>query len=194
MGRNSAVVSGVALLFFALALLVFPLRWLGAMILAITVHEGCHYLAVRLCGGTVRQIRIGINGMSMQIGHLNSWQELICALAGPVGGLLLLFVARWLPRTAICGAFQGLFNLLPIYPLDGGRAIRCASALLISQEISDRFCDAVEMLCLVGILCLGLYGTFRLCLGLMPIGIAALLLQRSFAGKRPCKPGWFSVQ
>lgn len=194
MGHKCGSVSPIALIFLALTLLLLPLPWVGAMLLAMAIHEGSHYLAIRLCGGVAGQIRVGMNGIQMEVGNLNVWQELICALAGPLGGFLLFFTAHWLPRTAVCGGFQSLFNLLPVYPLDGGRALRCCSELLFSPKISARFCRYTEMVCLSGILCLGIYAAFGLRLGLMPIGIALLLFHRSFAGKIPCKPGRFSLQ
>ena len=51
-------------------------------------------------------------------------RELLAVLAGPAGSLLLLSLYRVLPRVAVCAAVQGFYNLLPIEPLDGGRALR----------------------------------------------------------------------
>ena len=190
MGRDggAAVLIGLALF-----LLLLPLRWVAALVIAMTVHELSHYLAVRLCGGKIRRIHAGLNGMRMEVEALPPWQELLCALAGPAGGFLLLLFVRLLPRTAICAAFQSLFNLLPVYPLDGGRAMRCCGELLLPGR-AEGVCKAVEILCLAAILYLGCYGTFVLKLGLLPLGMAAILLQRSIAVKIPCKAGIFSVQ
>ena len=103
-----AVKSGMALILLALAVLVLPLRWLGAVILAAAVHEACHWAAVRLCGGQVHRLSAGVFGAEMTVTGLNAWQELLCALAGPMGGLLLLSLSRILPRTALCAGLQSL--------------------------------------------------------------------------------------
>lgn len=177
-------ISGFALILLALSLLLLPLGWVGGMVLAMAIHEGCHYFAIRLCGGNVHRVNIGVHGIRMEVSGLTNWQELLCALAGPTGGLLLLFAARWVPRTAVCAAFQSLFNLLPIYPLDGGRAVRCFVNQFLSRPKAERLCVWVEAVCLSGILCLGFYGTFALHLGLLPTLVALFFVQRSFSGKR----------
>ncbi len=177
-------VSGAFLILLALGVLILPLQWVCAMVLAAGFHELCHRVAIRLCGGSVPSLLIGIRGARMEATGLDARQELICALAGPVGGLLLLLLTRWLPRTAICAAFQSLFNLLPVYPLDGGRILRCLG-------LSGKFCDGVELFCYIGIAILGVYGTFFLRLGIFPLCVAGFVILRA---KRPCKVGAFSVQ
>lgn len=170
-----AVKSGAALIALALAVLVLPLRWLGAAVLAAAVHEGCHWAAVKLCGGQVHKLSAGLWGAEMTVTGLNAWQELICALAGPIGGLAMLSLSRVLPRTALCAGLQSLYNLLPIYPLDGGRALRCLCAVVLPGRRGERVCGIIQALCLAGIGILGFYGTFFLKLGLFPLVLAAVM-------------------
>ena len=45
--------------------------------------------------------------------------------------LMLILTSNYLPLIALCGAVQGVFNLLPIMPLDGGRILFALSELLL---------------------------------------------------------------
>ena len=163
-------------LLLALALLILPLRWLLAVLLAGAVHELGHYAALRLCGVNVSDLRIGLDGTRMIVGQMGRWQELFCALAGPLAGLGLVLFARWIPRTAVCACMHSTYNLLPVYPLDGGRAVCCICA-------SDRVCRFIEWVCLSLIALAGLYGSIVLRLGILPTAVSALTIHRALTGK-----------
>lgn len=165
------------LIFAALALLLMPLRWLMAMALAAFVHELGHYVALRLCGVEVRDVRIGISGIRMSVGTMSGWQEIICSLAGPLAGLSLLIAGRWLPRTAVCACFHSAYNLLTVYPLDGGRAIRATG-------LRESVCNWIEWICLGAVLGAGIYGSLIKNLGVVPLLMAVVTIHRAIWGKR----------
>ena len=108
----------------ALLLLVLPIRWVAAAVLAAVFHESCHMAAVYLLVGRCEGIRLSARGARMEATLPAFRGELLSILAGPAGSLLLLSLYRVLPRVAVCAAVQGFYNLLPIEPLDGGRALR----------------------------------------------------------------------
>jgi len=161
---------------FALLLLIVPLRWLVAMMLAAAVHELGHYIALRICAVDVLGFEISLHGARLKVGHMGRVQELFCVLAGPLAGLSLLMVANWMPRTAVCGCIHSVYNLLPIYPLDGGRLIRCLG-------IGGKGCRWIEGICLVTIGLCGIYGSLVLRLGLLPALTAIIVIRRALAGK-----------
>lgn len=181
-------------IYFAVLLLLVPLRWIVAAVVSAGVHELFHIAAIRIMGVTVHSLRIGINGTRIQTGPMTQRQELFCALAGPAGGLCLLPLARWMPAVCLCGFIQSLYNLLPVYPADGGRAVRCAAGLLLPQKRAEKVCFVIERLVLTAILLAGLYGTFHMRLGLFPLAVAFLILWGSKKRNNSCKESDCGVQ
>jgi len=111
-------------------------------VLLIFVHEMGHVIANWHYG--VRQsapIFLGIFGAVIFLkGNLrNAWEEAVVGIAGPVIGTLgALACYLWFLKTgdtlagelALYGFFINLFNLMPITPLDGGRAAAAITPFL----------------------------------------------------------------
>lgn len=125
----------------AMALLLLPFRWIMGGLLAAVVHELFHCIAVLLCGGQVRSLSLGSFGAKMEASPMNLYKSTLCALAGPAGSFFMLLAAEHFPETAICGLIQGAYNLLPIYPLDGGRILRCL--------LPDPICYGIQIFTIV---------------------------------------------
>ena len=174
--KNRLSISGSSLIFLALLLLVLPFRWILAALLAAALHELGHYIAIRLCGGQVRDLTILQSGAALQTGEMSREKELFCTIAGPLCGSLLIPLVRFAPRLAICASIQTLYNLLPIYPLDGGRALRCVTAMWLSPNIAKKLCAWAENIFLAGIAVIGLYATFGIHLGILPLLLCAVLI------------------
>lgn len=176
------------------AVLLLPLGWLFAAAAAAAFHELCHILALRICGGQVRDIRFTSRGAVIHAPPLSPARTLFCTLAGPLGSLLLLHLARQFPRLALCAAVQSFYNLLPISGLDGGHALSCILSPFLPPRSVEKICRTTEILILILIGILGLWGTFVLKLGLLPVLTAALLICKGRNGKIPCKSGPMRVQ
>ena len=179
-------------LLLAAGILIFPLPWVGAWLLSVTVHETFHLLAAKFSGGTVEEITLGGRGMAIKIGPLEPKQAFFTAIAGPLGSICLVLLAPWLPRTAVCGFFQAVFNLLPIMPLDGGRALRVL--LCRFRKDGRRIAARVEQGTIFLVFAACCYGFFRLELGIFPILLLLLFLLRTGKIKISCKPGLQRLQ
>lgn len=180
-------------LFGAVLVLTLPLRWLFCAVFSAVFHELCHLAGVVLFGGRIRKIGIGISGARIEADLPDRPRELAAILLGPAGSLLLLFLAPWMPEAAVCGFVQGIFNLLPVRPLDGGRTLRI---------VLDMWCPAFAEMAMevvetgiLGLLLVGaVYGALEYCLGWWPVLGVILLLLGSVPRKIPCKRSQFGVQ
>lgn len=180
-------------LYLAALLLLLPLRWLTAWVLAAAVHEAGHLLAVRLCGKRILSMEIGAGGAVILTEPMTARQSIFSTACGPLAGLLLIFLVGSFPRIALCAAVQSLYNLLPIWPLDGGRLLRLL--VLSMPEVSgNRICLWIEAGCLVLIVTLAILATVVLGMGLLPVLAAAFLLVRTLGRKFPCKETKVAVQ
>lgn len=182
-----------AYVFGAALMLILPLDWLLAAVCAALFHEICHIVLIYILGGSVTQIRVGIGGAAMEAELPDSGRELLCALAGPVGSFLLVCACHTFPKLAICAGVQGLFNLLPVFPLDGGRALRCALEL-IWPEKAEKIGNRVELGILLGLVSLAVTAALAFSLGALPLMAAFLLLIKVILRKRPCKQSQIGVQ
>ena len=103
--------------------------WFAALLPGVCLHELGHWAAVRLCRGRVLSLRLDLAGLCMTTTPFSSRaDEIFCALAGPVGGLLWLVPAallggEWGDKSARAALLVNAFNLLPALPLDGGRVL-----------------------------------------------------------------------
>lgn len=181
------VVKPECFVILALLLLTIPIQWITAWMVASLFHECCHFAALRLSGCRIFRVQVGLNGavMDTDLSDVNS--EILCALAGPIGGLLLILVGRWCPRIALCGLFQSIYNLIPIYPLDGGRAVCGILRILFSEATSKRIEIRLEKGILLLFLLLAVYLALCLKLGLIPLLLAIILILKNKRGKCTCK-------
>lgn len=171
-------------IFAALALLLLPLKWIFAGFVAALVHECGHFLALRLCGVRVFRVTIGTDGAVMETEEMTDVQELICALAGPCGSVLLLSLIRFFPELGICAGVQGVFNLLPVLPLDGGRVVRSLLGM-ICPRWRDVIGYWIQWVAAAAVLSAGIYGLRYLGSGAMVM--AVLILVKASVRKIPCK-------
>ena len=130
-GRVSVAVEseGGFWLVLAMMILLFPFSVTAGIVMAAAVHEMGHILAIRISGGRVRRLVLRSGGATLQTDPMTPGRELFCALAGPAAGMLTLTLWRIFPEISVAGLIQTVFNLLPIYPLDGGRVRRAAGEL-----------------------------------------------------------------
>ena len=118
-------------------------KLLAAVLSAAAVHELGHWFVLKLLGGRGTALRVSVFGAEMRVaGRLSYGEELAVVLAGPgvnilCGIILALFEEPWM----ICAGVHlvlGCFNLLPIRPLDGGRALFLVGSWGAGPAVGER--------------------------------------------------------
>ena len=94
------------------------------LLAAAAVHELGHLAALRLCGVAVTKLSLGALGAVLVTKPMPPETERLCAAAGPFASLLGLGLFPVFPRFALLSGLLALANLLPVWPLDGGRILR----------------------------------------------------------------------
>ena len=183
-----------ACLLLALLLLTVPFPWLAAAAAAGTFHELCHLGALRLLGIRVRRLELGAGGASMETEPMERCQELLAAAAGPLGSLALLGCLHRFPRLALCGGIQGIFNLLPVWPLDGGRILHCLFTLRYSEEKSRFLLGILEDLTLWALFLGAVTLSFVYFRGIAPVSLALAMVMKAKMRKTPCQDADQRVQ
>lgn len=139
-----------------------------ALFVCVTLHEFGHALAAGRFGVRVPRIMLlPIGGMAeMDSIPRRPREEIIVALAGPAVnyvliGVLMIFVrfpAGWRPgyvelttadflrHLVVVNAVMGVFNLLPAFPMDGGRVFRALLAIRLPYLKATRIAVGVGKL------------------------------------------------
>ena len=119
-------------------------RLTGMVLSAAAIHELGHYVVLRLLGGRVTALRVSVFGAEMETdgAALSYGRELMAVLAGPMANLLAGLVLARVGYPAAAGAHLVLcaFNLLPVRPLDGGRAFYLLAGWLLGPAAGGGLC------------------------------------------------------
>jgi stage IV sporulation protein FB len=146
-----------------------------ALLLVILIHESGHALMAKVLG--MRGITItlaALGGFCTYGGILVPRTQLFISLAGPAanlitaavmffalpyaGGLLNIdpVVGMAYHATLIFSIFLGIFNLLPLFPLDGGQATLAVAYMITKREAAARHFTLIASVVAAGLACVGL--------------------------------------
>lgn len=145
---------------------------------AMTVHELVHAAVLLLLGGGIESVRLSFAQVELRTGLLSDRTELWSTAAGPGINLLCGWLfRRWMPAFAAVSLLLALFNLLPVWPLDGGRLLRT----LLRMHWGAAGVDASQTLGLLfglGLLAGAVFAARRWDAGVWPAVTAGALLVR----------------
>ena len=157
-----------------------------SLILAVSIvaHELGHSLVARCFGCRTANITLTVIGgcASMERIPHKAWQEFLVAIAGPLVSFILGFslytaalvlgVDNYLGVTFLYGGIinitLGLFNLLPGFPMDGGRILRSIARIFASRAKATYVAMVVGRVAAVALVLLPLLGIEHI--WIIPIG------------------------
>ena len=145
MKRSLFQISPSFYLVMALLLLLLPIKWVLCWFVTTTVHEFSHFITLHILGAKVLRVRIGLRGAVMETEPISNHTEIISAAAGPLGGGLLLFLYPISREIFVCALFQTVYNLLPIYPQDGGRILFIILTNCVGERRAHRIMRGVRL-------------------------------------------------
>jgi Zn-dependent protease/CBS domain-containing protein len=152
----------------------------GMLFVCVLLHEYGHALTARRFGIRTRHITLlPIGGLALlESIPKDPRQEILVALAGPavnlaIAGLAFLALAAggppgapfaaeltrmgFLPNLLAANLMLALFNLLPAFPMDGGRVLRALLSLRMDRVRATRTAATIGQALAVGLGLLGLY-------------------------------------
>jgi Zn-dependent protease len=154
--------------------------WLLAVFSCVLLHEYGHVLAARHFGVQARDIIITpIGGLARLVNMpKDPVREFAIAIAGPAVNLAVAMAFAFylavthqyfLPSEGLAGLFQFpqlmmwlnlflfLFNLIPAFPMDGGRILRSLLAVSLNHETATRVAGLLGQFLAVGTIAYGIY-------------------------------------
>ena len=144
--------SPTSILIWLWLLLVLGFGAFSGYLLATTIHELGHYLTAKRLGYKLSKFSLSGYGVSLSYFEekIDPKEEIKIALAGPAFNLFsaLLVCGMWWLCPSVyfftynfvfCSVILALTNLLPAYPLDGGRIFMKSSNIFFKEKTSQRF-------------------------------------------------------
>lgn len=127
----------------------------------IIMHELSHMIMALLLNVDVEEITLLPFGASAKYkGNIPLWKEFLIAIAGPLASFIFAIAYQnntyWMVNIVIV-----IFNLYPIYPLDGGRILRVFLIKIFKPKTGVRLSTYVSQVCTMILTCFAIYMLFK---------------------------------
>lgn len=133
------------------------------------IHEFGHLIAGLVMGMKPDKLELMSYGVSISFklmpndynktilkGNLLVIKKILVALAGPVTNLIIIFIVMNLksgifsnPTIIYANALLILFNLIPLYPLDGGKILKGILHIFIGKRNAEKYINSISLAVLI---------------------------------------------
>jgi Zn-dependent protease/predicted transcriptional regulator len=138
----------------------------GFLMASITMHELAHALTAKHMGVRTKDVTLyPFGGIALLLDKLNPKQELLITAAGPASNILVAILIAANTPSALFGTSifftsslgilfsinlaLGIFNLIPAYPMDGGRLLRAGLQLLNVKSATKIATRTSQFICIL---------------------------------------------
>jgi stage IV sporulation protein FB len=156
--------------FLLLLIVVFSGNYIfaAASVLFSFFHEFAHKRVAVILGYVPEKISYGLFGgvLHLRDGFIQPLDELLIHLSGPLFniftafmlyGIYLNYYYPWLESVILANVILALFNLMPFYPLDGGKITDLYLAMFLGYGRSQKISRLFSLVFSVFLFLLGLY-------------------------------------
>ena len=151
------------------------LLWIPVILISVLIHELGHALTIRAFGfGNSMILLGGFGGVTVNRRTSKPWKEIVISIAGPASSLVLSLVLQLIWRAApalhadpmlqelvplmiYANVVWAIFNLFPIYPLDGGQVVENMGRFVLSARRATAVSIWSSMILALAVLALALY-------------------------------------
>ena len=161
-------------IWFFILFLWLPFTFIIAIFASVLIHELAHAFVAKRLGWTVYKIEVGLfTGSASVDTNIPEKDSIPVVAAGPLSNLILAIVSiplylalagvnpfldRLLNDLFVVNMFMFIFNILPIYPMDGGRLLKDFLFLKMRNNriLAKKISGSVSLIFSLGLLTLSI--------------------------------------
>ena len=156
-------------IFLILFILTRQIEIYALMMVFAIIHELGHMISGILLGLKIEKMELMPYGVSVSFrlttkdynnkiknGNLLELKKIIVAIAGPLTNLLIAIITYYLDigeELKVLVVYSNilllLFNLIPVYPLDGGRILKSILHILFGKKTAEKYINDISFVLLL---------------------------------------------